>query len=255
MAMKFLLSPIQKAAMLARAVFADSKTIETAHERLFAPLLPIANKKTDVAVVMGGTGTSGEVARAALHGYEDGRFDKIIVAGGAPAGNKRLYRALRLFNRAAVDEIQLTDFFNDMTEAEYMRQVLIELGVPEQDIEVAGGDQKHADKIIEFVLKSEFMRKAGSATFLAYGPYAMRARATARFQGFEKPAVAMPVSFAGMKPENWGEHLMARLYVLEEARNMDPARKASYIGRYAKAPDHGHERALIEALPDLDIAA
>lgn len=237
--------------MFSRAVLVSEEEQSNAHQRLFASLIPVPDKKTDVAIVMGGTATSGSVARLAAEEFKNGRFDKVIVAGGAPVANKGLYQALKRFSPDALNEIPRIDFFNRLGEARYMREVLIQSNVCFDSIDIAGLDERHTDKVIADVLKSEFLESAGSVTIMAYGPYAERARATLRHQGFDKPVVVIPVGFAGMEPDNWHEHFIARAYVLEEARNMDPKNKRGYIGQFCAETDHERERELIATLPDM----
>jgi len=260
---------------VARAKFASDEQLQEVHDRLFDPILPVPQKKTELGVVFGGTATSGFAARFAAGEFHAGRFDKIVVAGGAPTDDKLFRGAMRLFDRESLKAIKVSDYDNDLTEEALMREVLLEARVPDEAIEVVGKDRKHMDGVVDSLLRSEFVAAADSMSVIAYGPGAQRIRSTIRFQNGnadakahfdtlfkdarEKPAfegaiVPMVAGVGKMQPDNWRESLIARFYVMAEGNNMDPKRagRGGYIDKYCMDPAAHREQedALVAALPD-----
>lgn len=255
-----------------QATFATAAQCEAVHERLFAPILPVPQKKTDIGVVMGGTATSGEAARFAAQEYLNGRFEKIVVAGGAKAEDKMFERALFLADGDSWALLPERDFNSGLTEAEYMKEVLVKMGVPKDVIEVVGTDCKHMDKVVDAVLRSDSVRDADSMTVMAYGPGAQRVRSTIRFQNeqtvdgalktrFDGPIVPIATGVGNMTTANWKDYWVARYYVFMEAHNMDPARARTagnpeadgFIGQYSLDPavHREEEITLTSGLPDM----
>lgn len=210
--------------------YSAEKIVEV-NNRLFAPFRDIPNKETGVALLFGGRSTSGTIARTAAEEYHSGRFPKIMVAGGAIITQPEVFAGLCLDkNKAVWSKRTLRDIFTLKTEADYMKQVLLENGVPEGDIIIGDNRKKHANQIVE-ALKEQLMQDFDSATIMTYAPYLRRSIGTLRFQEVEMPLVGYPVNPFGLNPDNWHQSKLASL-VVRESDNMNPLNRDGYVGTY-----------------------
>ena len=214
----------------------EPEVIEKVNKRLLEPFDGQPVKKTDVGILFGCRSASGTVAREAAFLYESGAFPKIMVAGGMKARQVEVWLALNEEQRKAAS---LCDFFNLSREANYMRSVLIDEGVPADDIIIGDDTQKHGHKIAE-ALKAKLDGKFRSATVMAYLPYSRRNLGSLRFQGVDIPIDVQGVKPFNLTPENWHESKVAP-YVVQEANNMDPDNPDGYVGKYTTEVDLDEE--------------
>ncbi|MFK7838762.1 MAG: hypothetical protein AB8B83_00390 [Bdellovibrionales bacterium] len=257
-----------------RAITASDSALDEAHQRLFAPIENVPAKQTDIGVVMGGTGTSGFTARLAAEEFHKGRYEKIIVAGGAKVvKNPGLKKVLQLFDSETLSLLDPEDLESEKSEADYIYDVLVKAGVPEEAIQKAGADKNNTDEIVDSVLRHEFSKSARSMTVVAYGPGAQRIRSTFRMQAqdlhagargqdiddkaaFEGAIVPIVAGLGKMQPHNWKDSLIARFYVMAEAHNMAPKRagRGGFIDQYCLDPEshRDNEDLLIAELPDME---
>ncbi|MCB1563044.1 MAG: YdcF family protein [Alphaproteobacteria bacterium] len=209
----------------------STEKIAEVNNRLFAPFRDIPNKKTGIALLFGGRSTSGTIARTAAEEYHNRRFPKIMVAGGAIITQPEVFAGLLLDkNKAVWSKHTLRDIFTLKTEADYMKQVLLENDVPEGDIIIGDNRKKHANQIVE-ALKEQLMQEFDSATIMTYAPYLRRSIGTLRFQEVEMPLVGYPVNPFGLNPDNWHQSKLASL-VVRESDNMNPLNRDGYVGTY-----------------------
>lgn len=228
----------------------DPALVAEVNERLFAPLEGAREslKKTDVGIIFGGRSTTGAAVREAIRLYYDGRFDHFILAGGARIFQPEVALALvRDLSSAILSPRTLRDIFTLATEADYMRQILLEHGVPEEKIIVASREER-AHLIVRDVIQQDFK----SATLIGYAAYTARQIGTFQKQGEERPLVPYPVNVFGLNPENWQDSKLA-LLVVREAHNTDPANPKGYIGTYCDVPDWEEVRRRNATLPDVSL--
>ena len=221
------------------------ETIEKVNKRLLEPFDGLPVKKTDIGIVLGCRSASGTAAREAADLYHKGAYPKVMVTGGMRVFQPAVVLGL---NFRQVFSSPMSHYFSLRSEAQHMRQVLLSCEVPDEDIIVAGDDQKKADRIVRSI-REKLGDDFSSATLISYLPYSRRSIGTMRFQGVE-----IPFDVRGVKPftldvDNWHLSNVAR-YVVREAQNMDPDNPDGYVGKYTTAVDLEEEARLRSALPD-----
>lgn len=189
------------------------------------PFTPI----TDLGVVLGGRSTSGTLARAAARAYKRGQFERLVVAGGARVFQPGVYAALR-FSQFHETMPDASEFFSLKTEADFIHHALLKNGVPQHAIVRVSPKGKNTGADL-FHIKDVF-KDCTSVTLIDLAPGQRRTIGTAiKVIGDRITYVPLPVYPFGITRENWTRSKLARKFVLNEARKIDPTKPNNYIDK------------------------
>ena len=151
------------------------KKIDAINEHLFYDM-PL--KKTDAAFVLGCKSISGTVARQTVELYKLGAFDKIIISGGQQVKEPLVMLWLALTGRIdeALDTAKGQDFRSKKSEAAYMRDEMIAMGVRVEDIIFVEEESKHTGANIANC--RDVLADFNSVSIITYAPNQRRALGT-----------------------------------------------------------------------------
>lgn len=198
---------------------------------------PSAN--TEVGLLLGATGVSGEIARHAAKLYKEGRFKKIIVSGGVPVNKAK--GVLSFMNSLDSDiTINPNDIKSKETEAAYMRKVLIDNGVNADDITFVENKSQNTQENIQNC-KAE-IEEFSSVTLVTPAYSQRRALMTLRGNIETDPIVVTePVYPFGTRRDNWHDKVIR--YIVEgEMHKIDPSNPKNYVAEgYCVDVDLFHE--------------
>ncbi len=111
----------------------DKHFINKVNNRLlFEPQHP---EQSDVAILLGAEGVSGDIARKAAKDCLSGKFNKIVLSGGMRIFQPHVYAFIKTSCRKYPElSLQISDFSSLKKEADYMREILIKEHVPQSAI-------------------------------------------------------------------------------------------------------------------------
>jgi len=169
----------------------------------------------DPAIILGATRATALVAKEAFcWGHE-----KFIVVGGKPVSNEN--PAFTAFLEHSLKQARLPRPKNlDMTEAEYGRQVLMQLGVRPENIILCEDDKStNLQQNLE-VLKAHGFDKQWAAEFYTLAGTARRVLATTRKVWGDYCVLSAHNAFPpGVSLKNWSENQITSYYVqMEEVK-------------------------------------
>lgn len=188
--------------------------------------------QTEVGVILGQRCLSGIVARECAKLYHEGRFKKIIVAGGQSVFSPLVLAGLVLVapSREAIwtgalkDDFQFALKKGSTLEAEFIKQTLTERErVPEGDIIFCDGESRNTGENVENILGP--LKGFSSAAFITLAPHARRIMETVRMQldGADIALTTHSVYPLGLTRQNWQDHFLLRRGLSREAAKTDPA--------------------------------
>ena len=200
------------------------------------------NIKTDVAVAFGARSLSRLVAERAAFLYKENLVKKIIVTGGKKV---REIPAMVAFICAGkwkhIKPNLQRDFLNAATEADYMKQILLEKEIPESDIvheddvrPEGAKPSEHFAANLENIYPS--LKEFNTASFVTWGPCPRRLIETTRRLGETKEypqlsrdklkITTVPVYPYDIGPDNWHESgFLIGQFVKAESGKLDPNNK------------------------------
>lgn len=195
-------------------------------------------KSVQVAILLGGRGVSGEIARQAAFDYRKTKaglahyFNKIIVCGGMPVQQKFVRPLLK---QVAGTTIRAADFETNMLEADYMKQVLLGDGVYEKDIIVTEATSRHTGEnfanIRQFVIENNIL----TANIYTTAYHARRAIETAAVEIPSlqcNPVSVWPYGLSADQWRNrWYKNPVTAHVVLGEYRKINPKRRNNYYAQ------------------------
>lgn len=173
-------------------------------------LFSIPPQKSDVAILLGNTMCSGEIAKHAARLYHHGYFNKIIVCGGVRLKTKTsAHRKLNnIFQRSAKHagiklSIPLKEIFSQQKEANYMIQVLLRSGVPQKNILHRDTKSQNTGQNFEFIQDTIYSNRISSATIVSAIFHQRRALETCKKWLPELHAITSPAYPYGISPNDW----------------------------------------------------
>lgn len=226
------------------------KKIDAINEHLFYDM-PL--KKTDAAFVLGCKSISGTVARQTVELYKLGAFDKIIISGGQEVKEPLVMLWLALTGRIdeALDTAKGQDFRAKETEAAYMRDEMIAMGVRAEDIIFVEEESKHTGANIANCC--DVLADFNSVSIITYAPNQRRALGTLQKELPDMEALSVPVYAFGFNKENWHKSWFLRWLVGGEYSKINPDHPKTYVGKYCVNPDIEEAKARTAHLPNVPI--
>lgn len=188
--------------------------------------------QSDVGVLFGAGGLSGEVARKGAALYHQRRFPALILTGGVS-----VFSPMTLMAFLVADQYQQLkgkirrDFLSAAREADHMRRVLIAEGVPEGAIICTESNSQNTGENVRNI--RFYVDKFNSATLVALAPMRRRALGTMRmhWEPRELKLATEAVYPYGIGRDNWHHHPPVKAYVEAEMRKVDPNAAGNYIAR------------------------
>lgn len=223
-------------------------TVPAVNERLF---FTMPHVPTDVGILFGARSVSGLIAREAAHLWRLRRFSKIIVTGGLKVFQPVVgMMAYAVRERTGWQGAPLSDFLTFKREADYMRGILLENGVPEEAIVCTDRRARNTGENLKNI--NDTLRQYNSATLVTLSIGQRRVIGTLRRHFNDRAGLAVttvPVYPFGLTRENWPEYPFFKKLVLEEFRKVTPTDARSYIPRFCEEVDITAECKAIQEAP------
>ena len=218
----------------------SKNNVKEINEHLFFEL---PNVKTDCLLLLGARSASGEIARAALKLYKDGKSKKIIISGGL-----KLRQLMTVFAAAVDKNIQIDkkEALSSKTEAEFMRDYLLENGVESDDIIFLENKSSNTGQNFKYSLQVLERMNSINIVCLAYAQ--RRALGTARkYLGDRVILTTTAVSPFNVNEQNWHLTKLSSV-VYGEMKKIDPSNPKNYIQLgFCKYVDLDKERSIISS--------
>ena len=211
--------------------------IEAGNNRLLFETPP---QKTDVAIVLGNTRFSRDLARVSARYYFDGFFDYIILCGGVTVTSSELVKrkARNAFQRAIGHNvppftIPWTDIFTaPKMESRHMADVLLSIGMPKRAI--VHIDDRSTNTGENFAFIADHVQAAGyeSATIIAGAYHQLRGMETCARWIPDLRTQSIPVYPYSLRREEfialWPQDDLFRGIVLSEYEKLNPENPDNY---------------------------
>lgn len=220
---------------------AHEYSVDTVNQRL---LFDFPAVKTEVGVLLGARSVSGTLARHAATQIRKGMFEKVILSGGLKVFQPEVACVLAVNGLGAAVRDYPDDFFSRMTEAAYMRQVLVkEEGIPEDLIVFIDDNSKNTGHKFNLLEEKGVLANFNSVALVAPAYEQRRTIGTARMHTAFNHIVFVPqqVYPFGLTKGNW-DRFGIRGFVLGEMAKTDPDHPETYVGTFCKDPDIERER-------------
>ena len=199
-------------------------------------LFDFPSVQTDVAILLGARSVSGTIAREAAARYHEKQFQHIILSGGARVFQPLVRAALALNTKElGAVEAPLEDFISFEKEADYMKHILLESGVPAcaiMHVDNRGTNTgANLANIRDYTLSQGF--HSASLISVAYGQRRDVETCKAQIPGIV--AFPVPVYPFGITKENWNKTLV-KSFVMGEFNKLNPENDKNYYNAGFCAP-------------------
>lgn len=216
---------------------AHKYSVDAVNQRLLFdfPAVP-----TEVGVLLGARSASGDVAREAAKLIRNDMFGQVILSGGLKVFQPAVAAVLAVNGLGSAVREHPADFFSRMTEAAYMRHVLVEEeGIPEDRISYVEETSTNTGQNFKNI--QDVLVGFCSAGIVTTAYHQRRALGTALHHVHDTAFVSHPVYPFGLTQKNWNRPGI-KSFLFGEMAKMDPANPKTYVGKFCKDPDIERER-------------
>lgn len=206
-------------------------------------LFTVPQQKVDVAILLGNSTCSGELARKAAHNYHNGYFENIILCGGVRVFSKHLLTRKLVSDFKQVRGFSSHNFtipWEDIivgkkTESQHMHDVLIRNGLPKNALVHIDNDSTNTGENFEFIKDSIKDNGFKTASIFAGAHHARRGVETCEKWIPELTAYPVHVYPFGLKRNEWlakwSNDRMISYYLTSEFAKTNPENPNNYYDK------------------------